>query len=151
MTREEQKELALKILSVVAVTGFVAAVVVAPGLASIYSLFLNRQYVPRKRTVRAVKYALDHRWLSVERHAQKPRLVLTELGRRRVAQTHYGPDAIPKPVAWDRKWRVIIFDIPNKRKQARDILRQRLKILGLRQLQESVWIHRIRVPKSFMA
>lgn len=141
MTREEQKELALRILSVVAVSGFLAAVVVAPGLVYIASLFLDRKYVPRQKVNRSLKYALDRKWLQVERHKQKPRLILTELGKRRVAQRHYGLDAIPTPEKWDRKWRVVIFDIPNKRKQARDVLRQRFRILGLRQLQESVWIY----------
>ncbi|MBW3538485.1 hypothetical protein KY386_03270 [Candidatus Parcubacteria bacterium] len=41
---------------------------------------------------------------------------------------------------WDGRWRVIIFDIPDKRKLARDAFRYSLKQLGCRQLQESVWI-----------
>lgn len=44
------------------------------------------------------------------------------------------------PDEWDKKWRIIIFDIPNKRKNARDILRFRLKSMGCIQIQKSVYV-----------
>lgn len=44
------------------------------------------------------------------------------------------------PKKWDKKWRLIIFDIPNKKRKARDILRFRLKTLGCFPLQESVFV-----------
>ena len=42
---------------------------------------------------------------------------------------------------WDKKWRIVIFDIPFNKKNARDFLRNRLRFLGFKQLQKSVWIH----------
>lgn len=48
---------------------------------------------------------------------------------------------IDKSKEWDKKWRVVIFDIPNKHKRIRDIFRMRLHQLGLHQLQESTYIH----------
>ncbi|KKU87111.1 hypothetical protein A3A64_02475 [Candidatus Gottesmanbacteria bacterium RIFCSPLOWO2_01_FULL_48_11] len=44
------------------------------------------------------------------------------------------------PRKWDKKWRVIIFDIPVAFNRIRDIFRMRLQQLGLYQLQESVYI-----------
>lgn len=41
---------------------------------------------------------------------------------------------------WDRKWRVVSFDIPEKNKKARDTLRWKLKQLGFYELQKSVFI-----------
>jgi len=41
---------------------------------------------------------------------------------------------------WDKKWRVVIFDIEEKRKKQRDQLREKLKELGFGMIQESVWI-----------
>ena len=41
---------------------------------------------------------------------------------------------------WDKKWRMIIFDIPENRRHQRDFLRKRLKWLGFKELQKSVWI-----------
>lgn len=41
---------------------------------------------------------------------------------------------------WDGKWRILIFDIPEKRRVARDVLRSKLKVWGLTQWQQSVWV-----------
>lgn len=40
---------------------------------------------------------------------------------------------------WDGKWRVIIWDIPEKRRNTRDLLRHQLKQLGFEKVQNSVW------------
>jgi len=40
---------------------------------------------------------------------------------------------------WDKKWRVIIFDVKEDRRKSRDFLRTRLKWLGFKELQKSVW------------
>jgi phenylacetic acid degradation operon negative regulatory protein len=41
---------------------------------------------------------------------------------------------------WDRKWRVVTFDIPIKKTKLRDQLRYKLKDLGFAMLQQSIWI-----------
>lgn len=41
---------------------------------------------------------------------------------------------------WDGKWRVVIFDIPEKRRSARDLLRHNLKNWGFTSWQQSVWV-----------
>lgn len=41
---------------------------------------------------------------------------------------------------WDGKWRVVVFDIQEKQKRTRDVLRLKLKELGFGMLQESVWV-----------
>lgn len=40
---------------------------------------------------------------------------------------------------WDGRWRLIIWDIPEKRRAARDLLRAKLKDLGFEHWQKSVW------------
>lgn len=41
---------------------------------------------------------------------------------------------------WDGKWRLVIWDIPEKRRSTRDLLRHKLKQLGFQCLQKSVWM-----------
>ena len=67
-------------------------------------------------------------------------VVLTKLGEKHAFR--YDPDniSIPKPSRWDRKWRIVIFDIPEKKRPARDALRQEMKKLGFLELQKSVWV-----------
>lgn len=48
---------------------------------------------------------------------------------------------IEKQKKWDGKWRVVIFDIPKKKRLARDVLRDKLKELEFYQLQRSVFVY----------
>ena len=41
---------------------------------------------------------------------------------------------------WDGKWRLVIWDIPEKRRKTRDLLRYQLKQLGFKRFQNSVWV-----------
>lgn len=41
---------------------------------------------------------------------------------------------------WDGKYRIVIFDIPEKRRVTRDILRAKLKGWGFIPWQQSVWV-----------
>jgi phenylacetic acid degradation operon negative regulatory protein len=45
-----------------------------------------------------------------------------------------------KDKKWDKKWYVLIFDIPEKKRSYRDNLTKILKNIGFYQLQKSVWI-----------
>lgn len=41
---------------------------------------------------------------------------------------------------WDGLWRIVAFDIPEKRKKTRDLFRFKLSELGAKPVQKSVWI-----------
>ncbi|MBI2196815.1 hypothetical protein HYU45_04380 [Candidatus Daviesbacteria bacterium] len=42
-------------------------------------------------------------------------------------------------IKWDRKWRIVVFDIPESKRQVRDVLRRRLKLWDFKPWQKSVW------------
>ena len=48
---------------------------------------------------------------------------------------------IHAPKNWDEKWRIVMFDIPERFKKVRDILRIHLRSLGFEELQKSVFVH----------
>ena len=41
---------------------------------------------------------------------------------------------------WDKKWRMVAFDVPEKYKSGRDALRQKLRKIGFCELQKSVFV-----------
>lgn len=41
---------------------------------------------------------------------------------------------------WDKKWRIVVFDIAEVSRKRRDMLRKKLEDLGFGMLQKSVWI-----------
>lgn len=68
------------------------------------------------------------------------RIELTHKGKIIIRQYKLDELKLNPPKKWDRKWRVIIYDIPHRFKKARDGFREKLKQLGLYQLQKSVWV-----------
>lgn len=49
--------------------------------------------------------------------------------------------AMKKKRKWDRRWRVVIFDVPEKRKSVRASLRRFMSEYEFVRLQDSVWIY----------
>lgn len=64
---------------------------------------------------------------------------LTEKGKRAFELETMRRPPIKK--RWDRHWRVVIFDIPERRKSVRARLRRFMKEYGFVRLQDSVWIY----------
>lgn len=53
----------------------------------------------------------------------------------------------PRKQKWDGYWRMIIFDVPEKKRRYRDYLRQILKTLGFTELQKSTWVTPHPIPE----
>ena len=47
---------------------------------------------------------------------------------------------VNQPGKWDKKWRLVIFDIPKQKNKQRDILRLKLIRMGFIELQQSVYV-----------
>lgn len=69
------------------------------------------------------------------------KIVLSVKGKKLALQYKIDNMAIPKPKKWDGRWRLIIFDIPDKKRSASNALGLKLKELGFYKLQKSVWIY----------
>ncbi|MDD4531711.1 MAG: hypothetical protein PHH21_03345 [Candidatus Pacebacteria bacterium] len=70
------------------------------------------------------------------------RLELTKKGKQEAKRIDLLGNTInfKKPKGWDGKWRLVFFDIPEKERQFRDILRQHLYNLDFFKIQQSVFI-----------
>lgn len=68
-------------------------------------------------------------------------LVLTENGKDKALTFDLDNMKIKKPPKWDKKWRIVLFDIPENRKKIRDALRYHIKKLGFYEFQKSVFVH----------
>ena len=132
-------------LGVIAAAGGTIAlaitVITIPGIAIALAPFLGKDDYQQKRLVNRLTYLKRSKQIEMREKDGKVALILTETGRSRLLAYQVEELAIERPKKWDDQWRLVIFDIPVKQKVARDILRGRLKLLGFRQLQESVWIH----------
>lgn len=100
----------------------------------------NRRY-SGWRTRQLLDRFEKQKYVSVSEHADgKITVSITEKGMTRALTYELETLSMIKPKRWDKKWRIVIFDIPEKHKGIRDIFRMRLRQLGLFQLQESVYV-----------
>ncbi|MDP3934668.1 MAG: hypothetical protein Q8Q46_00360 [Candidatus Giovannonibacteria bacterium] len=67
-------------------------------------------------------------------------IILTQDGQKKALTYHIGKMKIEPMKKWDKNWRIIIFDIPEKHRKARNALCQALKNMGCYPLQKSVLI-----------
>ena len=68
-------------------------------------------------------------------------MTLTDKGKKVVFLYNFEQMKIPKMKRWDKKWRIITFDIPERLKKARNALRSKLRELGFAKYQKSVFIY----------
>ena len=66
---------------------------------------------------------------------------LTERGKEHIEHLLLREYVVPEPAWWDGKWRILMFDIKEKRRRIRFQLRQLLQGAGFVRLQDSVWVH----------
>lgn len=118
-----------------------AAIVVAPGLGGALRYYSRSKWRKYSRSYlrRTVKRMLDRELVSIREISGKSRIVLTEKGKQRALEFSLDELKIAKQ-EWDGIWRLVVFDIPNKKKKEREAFRKKLKELGFLPLQESVFI-----------
>ena len=64
---------------------------------------------------------------------------LTHYGKILVRRYNLEEMQLQKPAVWDKKWRIIAYDIPVRKKKASQALSRKLHQFGLYQFQKSVW------------
>lgn len=82
---------------------------------------------------------------------KKTIIKLTSVGKNQAVKYIFKNHEIKQPKIWDKKWHIVIFDIPEKKKVVRNIIRSHLKNWGFYQLQESVFIYPFSCQKEISA
>jgi len=78
---------------------------------------------------------------------KKSFIELTNKGREKI-KCDINNLVAARPKIWDKKWRIVIFDIPEKDRAARDFVRRQLYRLGFIQIQKSVFIYPFECSKE---
>lgn len=69
------------------------------------------------------------------------KICLSEKGKTYWLRHQFHNLALKKSKRWDKKWRIVLFDIPEKQRNIRDSLRRKLKMLGFKEFQKSIFIY----------
>lgn len=138
------------ILSLIGVVGIVGLSFIAPSAAQLAKPFVDderrkrynawKQYNPSYlrssiRRLHKLKY------VEITKQNGEDVVVLTKAGKRRIFKYALDDLFIEKPKYWDSRWRMIVYDVDERKKRLRDVFRESLQSLGFLQLQQSVWLY----------
>jgi hypothetical protein len=103
--------------------------------------YFRGKYFERQRFLNDIKHLQNRELVDYKETPDgMVKLTLTQNGRTKILKYKLDEIHIKKPAHWDRKWRLIIFDVPVNKKQARDALGAKLSELGFYPLQKSVYL-----------
>lgn len=136
-------ELTKDILRLVAAGVIVGSVgIVAPNAIQLIEYFQPRSRAERNKIWKAIKYLeAREKLLLTEDSKRGISATLTEKGRAQLNEDSIWDLRIDPPRRWDRKWRLIMFDLPVRHERARHPFRRKLEDFGLKLYQRSVFIY----------
>jgi len=95
-----------------------------------------------KRKVYDTFYMLRKKgYINIGKRNHQIYISLTKEGKKKAGMFQIDALTIKKPKKWDKKWRIVIFDIAQLKKTYREAFRGKLKELGFYPLQKSVWVY----------
>lgn len=129
-------------LRYLALGGILTIAMLSPigGPKIVKSLFRHLKY--KIRQIKDSAYYLKKRGLVefVTENDNKVTVKITNNGKKYLKTFNIDNMALNKPAHWDKKWRLVAFDVPEDHKKAREALRRKLKELNFVRFQDSVWI-----------
>src|SRR3989344_5439133 len=134
----KHSELQKIILQTVAMAGMLSVALVAPNVIGAMS---KLGIIPKRRQSEYISSSaskLTKRGLLLY---DGKRYQMTSKGESLLRRWSFADFKLSRPKKWDKKWRVIIFDIPEKKKRVREQIRHLFEEAGLRRLQDSVWVY----------
>lgn len=137
------KGIAMTLLKAMGVAGAVVAVLAMPGLGILVKEFeKSRRKDQRQRLYQSLQYLKRRGFVEIEYLKDgQLKVRITKQGKTVVEQLHIYDLQIPKPPMWDKRWRVVIFDVPNWKNKNRLAFTDHLKRIGFRMIQKSVWVY----------
>jgi len=132
------------LLRSLAVTGAITIAAVAPKMTRLLKK-MDRPSANRQRLYGRISQAIsrleESGLITTTGKYRERRIVLTEKGKKILVDLEFKEYPIAEPAFWDGKWRVLVFDMSEKRRRTRDQLRRFLQGAGFVRLQDSVWVH----------
>lgn len=139
--KKPKSEIVKDILKGLAISGAVYIAAGSPyfGLNLMKALKYSRRY--SKKKVYDTFYNLRKRGdIRIKRQRGQIYISLTGKGKKKAGWLQIDELKIKRPKNWDKKWRIVVFDIIELKKIHREAFRGKLKELGFYPLQKSVWV-----------
>ncbi|MBI3627386.1 MAG: hypothetical protein HY220_01365 [Candidatus Sungbacteria bacterium] len=136
-------EFAKLILALLASSTIGIAAATIPGAAGILKILFKRKSHAKRHAdlARALHRLRKRRMVKFKTKNGKTYLQITESGKTYLKHFELEDLTLNIPEHWDGAWSVILFDIPETKRNGRDSLRVKLRDLDCYQFHKSVFVH----------
>ena len=149
-----RKNLSKDILKFLGMGGILIAAVIAPNAVGTFKFILKDENkiswkkFNKSRINETLKRLIRRGLIKTHLRNKKIEYMLTINGKQEILKFDFEELKLKSEKNWDGWWRIIIFDIPEHKKAARDALRRKFLKLGMHQLQKSVFIYPFNCKKE---
>ncbi len=137
--KEGARTLGNILLASIAIAGVTGIVVVAPNAVQMLKHILPENDMQRHYKYRAnksLKKLISDGYVQEKIIDGKKRFTLTSRGK-----LHYESLKQKKTRRWDGKWRIVSFDVYEKNRGKRGLLRKELQEYGFKMIHQSMWVY----------
>ena len=139
--RKKKKDVRHAVLATIAVAAFVPLAVVAGNALKLLEYLPNEKYNLTYRMKSVAGRLVAKRYAEwVERDGKKY-LRITPAGRKALIFEQAKITLKNQKRKWDGRWRMVVFDVPERRRSIRNRLRAVMQEIGFVRLQDSVWVY----------
>ncbi|HVO86703.1 MAG TPA: hypothetical protein VMT23_03185 [Candidatus Binatia bacterium] len=135
------KEAVNAALKIVGAAGLDTTVVAAPNALQGFGILLKKSPVPKADYEKVLNELRRQELVIISRDEDGMSYGLTPAGAHRLQQVIIDELEVKVPAKWDKKWRLVTFDIPVRHSKQRAAFTHRLQSMGFMMLQKSIWVH----------
>ena len=86
----------------------------------------------------------------IEAYIEKKELhyEITPKGLDKIKEYDFNSITVTRSKGWDGKWRLVIYDVPEKHKKERDVFQKKLRMMDFHLIQDSVYAHPFECTKE---
>ncbi|OGE81697.1 MAG: hypothetical protein A3H72_03950 [Candidatus Doudnabacteria bacterium RIFCSPLOWO2_02_FULL_48_8] len=141
MARVKNQDIAKAIICALGVAALIVVAIAAPNAVQVFAQFYKPAGRFNKRQIAGGLYYLkSKKIIGIGQEGGKTVIKLTQAGKAKLLKYKLEDMKMSRPKKWDRKWRMVMFDIPEKYKVNRTVFVEKLKELGFAPMQKSVWV-----------
>jgi hypothetical protein len=148
---EQLRNIAEVILGMTAVVGVASLAVIAPNALQLinkakwvkntFKGYGTKRRDQKRKIARAFYYLRQQNYVEIIPHGDVFLVKITRYGKKKVAEMELRGLKLNKQPKWDGNWWLVLADIPVKYRSQINSFRSKIKDLGMRTLQKSVWIY----------
>lgn len=132
------------LLSTIATAGVLSVMLLAPNALQVLRMFdkgKSRKMNPKYLFGSAFEKLILKKLIKIEVAGEHKRVRLTKEGQHELAMMIARNPDKRMHQRWDKRWRMVIYDIKESHKHSRVKLQALLRVFGFYKLQNSVWVY----------